>query len=405
MSSLRILHVVPYYEQAWAYGGIPRLAAAMARGLAGRGHHVTVCTTDACDATSRLATGASVRLQEPGHVDVRVFPNLSNRLAYHYQLFTPWGLATHLRRHAPSFDAAHLHACHNLPGAIAARALTRAGVPYVVSPNGTAAAIERRVLAKRLFAATAGRHVIPGAARVLAVTAAEQAQLAALGVPDRRIVILPNPVDDTEFEPAADGDAFRRGHHLGDRKVVLFLGKLTPRKGVDVLLRAFSTLQRGDATLVVAGNDMGAGRSIDSLVVTLGLEPAVVRVGLLRGRERLNALAAADVVVYPSQHEVFGLVAAEALMCGTPVVVSGDSGCGEMIGRVGGGHIVPYGDPVTLAGAIASILDAPVLWRARARTAASRVRDLFNSRIVCERLELIYRELVHETRSASRQSA
>jgi glycosyltransferase involved in cell wall biosynthesis len=119
----------------------------------------------------------------------------------------------------------------------------------------------------------------------------------------------------------------------------------------------------------------------------------MVRIGLLRGAERLSALAAADVVVYPSRHEIFGLVAAEALMCGSPVVVSNDSGCGEVIGRVGGGHIVPYGDVETLAGAITSVLADPVMWRRRARAAATRIRELFGAAVVCGQLERVYDEI------------
>ena len=57
---LRILHVVPYYEQAWAYGGIPRLTTTITRALARRGHDVTVCTTDVCDRTSRAVAVPSV---------------------------------------------------------------------------------------------------------------------------------------------------------------------------------------------------------------------------------------------------------------------------------------------------------------------------------------------------------
>ncbi len=93
VAALRILHVVPYYEHAWAYGGIPRLATTMTRALARRGHVVTVCTTDVCDAHSRTPLA-----RESSHdVDVRVFRNLSNRLAYHLQFFTPIGLGAYLR--------------------------------------------------------------------------------------------------------------------------------------------------------------------------------------------------------------------------------------------------------------------------------------------------------------------
>src|SRR5262245_22507796 len=86
--SLRILHVTPYFQEAWAYGGIPRLATTLTTALARRGHRVTVCTTDVCDRHRRMPTQAS----PPSAVDVHVFPNRSNRLAYELQLFTPKGL-------------------------------------------------------------------------------------------------------------------------------------------------------------------------------------------------------------------------------------------------------------------------------------------------------------------------
>src|SRR4051812_23022131 len=230
VAALRILHVVPYYEHAWAYGGIPRLVTTMTRVLARRGHAVTVCTTDVRDESSR-----TLLARESSHgVDVRMFPNVSNRLAYHLQFFTPIGLRAYLRTAAPTFDVAHLHACHNVPGAIAAAAMTRASVPYVVSPNGTAPAIERRILAKRAFAATAGRHVLSGAARVVAVTTVEREQLATLGVQRSRIAVVPNPVEEAGAADA-DSERFRRTHGVGNSRVILFLGKLTPRKGVEDL--------------------------------------------------------------------------------------------------------------------------------------------------------------------------
>src|SRR3954462_5365010 len=178
MQSLRILHVTPYFADAWAYGGIPRLAHAMTRALARRGHHVTRCTTAACADRDRLR--AEPVACTPDGVTVRVFPNLSNRLAYRAQFFLPRGLHRYMREHASRFDVAHLHACHNVPGVIAARQLTRAGVRYVLQPNGTAPRIERRKIAKALFDAAAGRRVIDRAAAIIAVTEVEQRQLRAM---------------------------------------------------------------------------------------------------------------------------------------------------------------------------------------------------------------------------------
>jgi hypothetical protein len=106
MTALRILHVVPYYEQAWAYGGIPRLVTTMTRALARRGHHVTVCTTDVRDERTRASSKVP---GQPG-IDVRMFPNVSNALAYHLQFFTPIGLRAYLTHAAATFDIAHIHA-------------------------------------------------------------------------------------------------------------------------------------------------------------------------------------------------------------------------------------------------------------------------------------------------------
>lgn len=398
---LRVLHAVPYYEQAWAYGGIPRLATTMTRALARRGHHVSVCTTDVRDSRTRARSQA----QNTHGIDVRIFPNLSNAIAYHFQFFTPIGLRRYLRRAAASFDVAHLHACYNLPGVIAASELTRAGVPYVVSPNGTAPPLERRIRAKRLFAFTAGRSMLPHAARIVAVSRSEVKQLRDMGIDGSTIALIPNPVDDAEFERPVDGSGYRRRIGLGDGPVVLFLGKLTPRKGVEDLVRAFASLDDVRATLIVAGNDMGTGASILALIRQLALDTRVIRPGLLTGSERLDALAAADVVVYPSRDEIFGLVPLEALLAGTPVIVCNDSGCGEVISSTGGGLIVPPGNITALSVAIETVLANVDGWRQRAQVAASAVRRRFGSDVVCEQLESLYREVVESHPAVLRMRA
>jgi glycosyltransferase involved in cell wall biosynthesis len=400
MSALRILHVVPYYEHAWAYGGIPRVATTLARGLAGRGHQVTVCTTDACD-DRRRACAPPTPHTGPGTLDVTVLRNFSNRLAYQWQLFAPVGLGRALRSFVGHIDVAHLHACRNLPVAAAARILSRAGIPYVVSPHGTAPRIERRFLAKQIFDATAGRGYLEGAARVLAVSDAERAQLSALGLADSCVTVLANPIDLQEFDTPPDGTRFRQRHDLGDAPVVMLLGKLTPRKGADVALLAFSQMAQKDARLVVAGSDMGSGLAHDAFAGSA----RVRHVGLLEGRDRLDALAAASVVIYPSRHEVFGLVPLEALLSGSPVIVCNDSGAGEIIRTVGGGQIVPVGEADALAGAMESMIAANGIWRQRARTAAVRVRQRFDADVVCGRLESLYRDVLGRSAVEDRRSA
>jgi glycosyltransferase involved in cell wall biosynthesis len=327
-------------------------------------------------------------------VDLHVFPNVSNRLAHGWQLFWPMGLGSYLRRHARDFDVAHLHGCHNVPGALAARHLRRAGVPYVLAPNGTAPwRIERRRLAKRLFDATIGRSTLPGATCVLAVSGAEARQLAALGVSREVTRVVPNPLDLSEFVEPPPCNWLREQLGAGAEPIVLYLGTLTPRKRVDVLVAAIAQLPPPRPRLVIAGDDLGSGRMLRRLVHRLGLETVTTFTGLLRGRDRLSALAGTDVVVYASQHEVFGLVPLEALLVGTPVIVADDSGCGEIVRELGGGLLVSPGDRDALAGAIARILESRSSWSAPVMAAAARIRQRYAPDVVCEELESVYRGL------------
>ena len=98
---------------------------------------------------------------------------------------------------------------------------------------------------------------------------------------------------------------------------------------------------------------------IRRLARDLGVADRVCFAGLLVDEEKHAAYVDADVVAYPSVNEIFGLVAGEALLCGAPVVVCDDSGCGQMVRAAGGGLLVPYGDASALAQALRVLLENP----------------------------------------------
>jgi glycosyltransferase involved in cell wall biosynthesis len=297
--------------------------------------------------------------------------------------------------HAAAFDVAHLHACRNLPGGWAAGALERAGVPYVLAPNGTAPSLERYHAAKLAFDALLGRAVLDRASCLLAVSEAEHRQLRSLGVEAGRIRVIGNPVPAHEFSALPPKGTFRAAHRLGEGPLVVFLGKLTARKRVDVVLDAFAALDMPAATLAIAGNDMGAGAGARERAARLGLGARVRFTGLVEGAGRLEALADADVVVYPSEHEIFGLVPLEALLCGTPVVVAGDSGCGEVVAAVGGGLVVPVGDAAALAVAISRVLCHRAEWIAAAALARDEVIRRFDAPVIAAALDETYGRVLH----------
>lgn len=404
MPRLRILHVAPYSERAWAYGGIPRVLASLAHAQARSGHRVTIATTDVCDAASRLAPPGAAR---PPRLPLRawserlddgietfVFPNLSNRLANRWQYYQPLGLGRFLRRHAGDFDVAHLHACHNLPAALAARVLRHAGMPYVVQPNGTARRIERRRAAKWLFDALFARRLLEDAAAVIAVSEWERRQLEAGLVAPGRCRLVPNPLAPAP-EPLPEGAAFRRRFGLSADPLILFLGVLTPRKHPEMLAEAASSLRR-PVQVVFAGADGGAWAAARQAVERLGLRDRTRFVGVLTGDDRFAALAAADVAVYASRDEAFGLSALEALQAGTPVIVGDDAGCAEVIGSVEGGLLVKAGDAGALAAALDRMLARLPVWKAVARQAGKTASKRFHPDAVWSSLEPVYREAAAE---------
>jgi glycosyltransferase involved in cell wall biosynthesis len=397
-SPLRILHVAPVWEEAWGYGGIPRLLGPLARAQAAAGHRVTVVATDARDSTSRIpAPHDFVERIGGGRLRVRLFRNLSNRLADREQLYLPLGMRAFLREIASSTDVAHLHAHRHLGEALAARALRHARVPWLSAPNGTAPRIERRLAAKAIWDATIGREILAGAAALLAVSEAERRELEALGLPPERIRVVPNPIDLEPFRfPPAAGE-FRRRFELGAGPMLLSLGQLAPRKRVDLLLAAWARRKGQPGILVVAGNDRGAEPELRRLAGAPPLAGRVRFVGRLEGSERLAALADADLVVYPGEREVFGLVAVEAILCGTPVVVAGDSGCGELVGGLGGGIVLGSADPAELAAAIDEVLGAPEVWSGRIREAATKAAARLSPERIAGEIDRVYREMLGDS--------
>lgn len=348
--ALSVLHVVPYFQPAWAYGGIPRLAWGLCRALADRGHDVRVVTTDTLDRGARLPSG---QVDVDG-VAVHRLRNVSNRLAYDHQLFLPRDARAVLAEEVGRADVVHLHGWWHLLNNAAVDALGEQGV--VCTPNGTLLPHERKTRIKQVWHAVLGRPVMDAVDRWVAVSRAEVNQFARADVPRDRVHVIHNGIDLGEFESLPERGGFRRRFALGERPIVLYLGKLTPRKGVDHLVDAIARM-RQDAQLVIAGNDMGVEEALRRQVRALGIEGRVLFTGLLTGEDRLGALSDADVLVYASTEEIFGLVPFEGLLCGTPAVVGDDCGCGELVAQARAGELVRYGDPDQLARALDGLLE------------------------------------------------
>lgn len=387
---MHVLQVTPYFPPTWAFGGIPRIVDGLSRALVASGVETTVITTDAHDAEGRAETA-----EQRDHFGVTVLtvPNWSNTLAYRHQLFLPRGVIPALNKIQRPVDLLHLHGHRHLLNNAALQWARHHSIPYVMTANGTLHRHERKTGLKWFWDRAVSGWIPGQASRCIAVSEADRSLHRLHGIPNERISVIPNGLDLAEFEALPDPNDFRKRHGLGNRPVVAYLGQISPRKGVEHLVAAFSPEGPAGAVLVIGGNDMGGLKRAQR-----GSGSDIVFTGLLRGRERLELLAAADVLVYASKSEVFGLVPFEGLLCGAPVVVSDDCGCGELISQAGAGLLVRYGDVSGLRARVETLLGDPVASHAMVQ----RGQRYIQQQLGFERVARMHRELYQEVIGAPR---
>jgi poly(glycerol-phosphate) alpha-glucosyltransferase len=298
------------------------------------------------------------------------------------------GLARALRREIGGFHVVHLHAVWNFPTWYGMRAALRAGVPYLVAPQGSlepwAFAHGRRL--RRLWARWLELPLLARATRLQALTETEAAQMRAFGL-QAPAAIIPNGVSVDWLEGERDDLARRLGLPAGTR-TLLFLSRVHPKKGLDVLLRAFAQAALKDVVLVIAGDDAGSGYAgqMRALAAELGLEQRCRFIGEVRGAEKRAVLSGADAYALTSHSEGLPVAVVEAMASALPVLIT--PGCNiPQVAEAGAGLIVaPEVDTVTV-GLQRLFADA-----ARLRQWGERGRALVRERltwpeIACQTLE------------------
>ena len=186
---------------------------------------------------------------------------------------------------------------------------------------------------KRLYGRLVGDALFEGAAAIVATSETERRELIEGGVNADKIVLRRNGLDLGEFQTLPARGAFRAQHGLSEKEpLVLFLGRWSFIKGLDLLVQAFSRIER-EARLIIAGPDDedGCARRIRGLIVELQLGERVILTGPIYYGEKLRAFVDADVFVLPSRYESFGNAAAESVACGTPVLVTDRCGIAPLV--------------------------------------------------------------------------
>lgn len=224
-------------------------------------------------------------------------------------------------------DVVHIHGLWNLNAAIAGGIARSQGVPYIITPHGMLDrwARARSRFKKLVYGYLIERRNLRQAARIHFLNVEECAEAQSLGEPLKTFV-LPNGVFADRFDSLPPKTTLSKSYpELEGKVVVLFLGRLHPKKGFDLLFPAFAKalVTCPQLHLLLAGPDQeGYKALLEAQVHAIGLQAHVTFLGMVSGERKLEALSSADFFVLPSHQEGDSIAVKEAMACRLPVLIT-----------------------------------------------------------------------------------
>jgi glycosyltransferase involved in cell wall biosynthesis len=398
---MRILHLISFYVPAYNTGGPVLSVHGLNKYLVKRGVDVTVYTTN----ISGRGT-LDVPLGQPVTVD-------GVHVSYFPYSFVRGGeysgeLRRVLRETIARFDIVHVTGVFRATPLLGGYYARRYGKPYLISPRGSlmGETLAHRALRKKAYLWLVERRNLARAGAIHFTTPLEMEEYEQEKLPLRKAFIIPNGLDVKEFGIRIPPGTFREKFRIAaDRRIVLFLSRINWKKGLDTLIPAFAEIVKKEpkAILVIAGgDDEGYGTKVKMQVARCKLQDKVIFTGMLVGEDKVAAYHAADVFVLPSYAENFGMVVAEAMACGVPVVITPRVGLAPYVQEAGAGVVVEK-DVAAVTSAIIRILGDSLSARAMGEAGRKLVVERFSMESVADAFLEAYNTLIREgTQNAER---
>jgi glycosyltransferase involved in cell wall biosynthesis len=387
--ALRIVRAMPFFEPARRFGGPVAQAEATTRELSRRGHSVEIVTSD-------LGVGLEVPMDAWCTRDgSRRFYARTGWRHRTVPYLPPRAARRALREACSRADVVLGNVGLTLWNRVAWHEATRRRLPFVYNAEGALCPVRLRAKRwrKAAFVRAVERPILRGADALIALTAKDTRDMTALGARAERIVEIPNGVELTEPLTAAERRAARTSFGFTeDDVVVLFLGRLDPLKGLDLLLAGLARASIDAGTkLLAVGPDDGAMAMLDAAARSGPLAGRIVRTGAVDEEGRRRALAAADLFALTSRSEGLPVALLEALAAGLPAIVTAACNVPE-VGTAGAGEVVAA-DPDAVAAALTRLAGSESE-RARQAAAARRLAgERFAIARTVDRLEALLLDL------------
>ena len=250
----------------------------------------------------------------------------------------------------------HIHGLWHYPQYAAYKAAKKAKKPYIITIHGVLEpwALKHKGTKKKIFMNLIQRKILREATILHAITDSEKDQIRKLGLKNH-IAVIPNGIginNNNNNNISSQENLEKNYPIIKGKKIILFLGRIHPIKGLDILVRSFNKiiLNHNDVILVIAGPDNeGYKTKIIKILKSGAIQDKVVFTGMLNEPQKIAALSRADILVLPSYSEVRGIVVLEAMASGLPVVITTTCNFPE-VEQAGAGIIIePDIEQLTLA--------------------------------------------------------
>lgn len=381
---MKVLQVVPSLAPEW--GGPVKVVNELAGAL------------EVIGVSSEIISAQGRRVGNPETVtnDIPIHLFETGPIARLWTAHTP-GLKKTLARKIPDFDLVHIQELWHYPGYIASKIARSRNVPYIVTIHGELNEwnLQQKRLKKQIYMTAIQRGILQKSAALHAITQAESNRIRQLEI-ETPVAMIPNGIHTEEFENLPDRSQFvSRYPELENRLIVLFLGRIQQKKGLDILAQAFGNLvrTRDDVRLVVAGPDEdNTLTEIKTILKSQGALEKAVFPGMLTGEQKLEALSAADIFALTSYSEGFSVALLEALSAGLPLVITDECNFPE-VGDSRAGFVVRPNDSET-ASALMSLLDSADLRREMSENARRLVRSNYTWERIAEKMFTLYENVI-----------
>lgn len=383
---MRVLHIAPSLSTDW--GGPTKVVSELTEALAQKGVQISIFAPQ--------ENGKGKTQVHPDGVDLKLFPK--GFLSRFWTSFSP-ALARACQREISNFDLIHIHEIWHHPHFAAYRAAKRTRKPYMVTAHGTLEpwCLNHKAFKKKIYATLIQKGILKKASAIHAFTEEEVKSISDF-VDNRNVFVIPNGINLEEFQSLPPREEIEKLYpELNNKKVVLFLGRIHPIKGLDILARAFGKVlrERKDIQLVIAGpdNDRYKG-DIEEIFRRENALNNTTFTGMLTGIGKLEALSRADVFVLPSYSEGFSMSILEAMACELPVIITRQCNFPE-VAKVGAGEVIEP-DAAQLVKVLIKLLSNPQVCKEMGKKGKRLIEEKFTWDKIASQMLEIYERILRE---------